>query len=420
MKIGIYKLPALLLFPLSVLVLFQSSHLLLQFLATTIICFLLFYSFYFFILFLQTKKNRSIITSFDNRLIHPFQECQIVIAGNYLPVQSIGLFITLYFDLYQDHEKIETKKYHLYQSPPQHWYFDFCYDRHGFFQLKNFRFVIQDIFGLTQFTLSVDFEYLLNIYPFFLNEIKIPLQLKKGGEEVLQSIEKIDSTDFFENRKYYPGDDPRRINWKIFAHSDELHIREVEKIPPQIGELSLIFAPHSKSIFEYEYISALFFTTIHYFLQLQLSMKILAPPFTQFISIDNHSEKKFNHIMNHSYHPFHGHNTVRTKTQKSSLLFTTSEELEKFLVQKMIDKNTYCIVAAENFQQKTFNFKKKWYKIIDHDNLFMDYYKSKQQMQHQKKRLQHYEHLKNIAQYQNIELNWFYTEGPEFAKSKHH
>ena len=33
-------------------------------------------------------------------------------------------------------------------------------------------------------------------------------------------------------RKYYPGDDARRLNWKVFAHSRELFLRVGEETPP--------------------------------------------------------------------------------------------------------------------------------------------------------------------------------------------
>src|SRR6476469_7497188 len=36
------------------------------------------------------------------------------------------------------------------------------------------------------------------------------------------------STDFAEHRAYMPGDDIRRIDWKLFARSDRHHIKEYE------------------------------------------------------------------------------------------------------------------------------------------------------------------------------------------------
>ncbi|MDC7232288.1 MAG: DUF58 domain-containing protein [Spirochaetales bacterium] len=38
--------------------------------------------------------------------------------------------------------------------------------------------------------------------------------------------------EFFDARPYYPGDDPRRINWKMLARHDELFIREGNSLSP--------------------------------------------------------------------------------------------------------------------------------------------------------------------------------------------
>lgn len=35
-----------------------------------------------------------------------------------------------------------------------------------------------------------------------------------------------------DNRKYAPGDDPRRINWKLYGHSGELFVRDGDPEPP--------------------------------------------------------------------------------------------------------------------------------------------------------------------------------------------
>jgi uncharacterized protein (DUF58 family) len=38
--------------------------------------------------------------------------------------------------------------------------------------------------------------------------------------------------DFFDTRKYVPGDDIRRVNWKQFAHAREMILRVPERVPP--------------------------------------------------------------------------------------------------------------------------------------------------------------------------------------------
>ncbi|MCL2044191.1 MAG: DUF58 domain-containing protein [Treponema sp.] len=38
--------------------------------------------------------------------------------------------------------------------------------------------------------------------------------------------------NFVDNRPYVPGDDPRRINWKLYSHGSGLFVREAEREPP--------------------------------------------------------------------------------------------------------------------------------------------------------------------------------------------
>ncbi|MFQ3547529.1 MAG: DUF58 domain-containing protein [Termitinemataceae bacterium] len=46
--------------------------------------------------------------------------------------------------------------------------------------------------------------------------------------------------DLTDNRPYVPGDDPRRINWKLYSHAGSLFIRQGELEPPPNTELIFI------------------------------------------------------------------------------------------------------------------------------------------------------------------------------------
>lgn len=58
------------------------------------------------------------------------------------------------------------------------------------------------------------------------------LQWQRGGE----------LTDL---RKYYPGDDMRRLNWKLFAHSGEFFLRIPEETPPPYADIYLWIDPRT-------------------------------------------------------------------------------------------------------------------------------------------------------------------------------
>ena len=49
------------------------------------------------------------------------------------------------------------------------------------------------------------------------------------------------SDDLYENRIYVPGDDPRKINWKIFSHTGNLSVREGELLSPLKNKYTFIF-----------------------------------------------------------------------------------------------------------------------------------------------------------------------------------
>ncbi len=49
-----------------------------------------------------------------------------------------------------------------------------------------------------------------------------------------------ESSEFYEVRKFYPGDDPRRLHWKLYAHSGELFLRKGEPEPPPSGLYQIV------------------------------------------------------------------------------------------------------------------------------------------------------------------------------------
>ena len=66
------------------------------------------------------------------------------------------------------------------------------------------------------------------------------LSLKSGGDAKRITAKHSKSDELIDHRPYFPGDDPRRINWKLFSHSPlgELMVRKEDTLPP----------PHSRSI----------------------------------------------------------------------------------------------------------------------------------------------------------------------------
>lgn len=68
----------------------------------------------------------------------------------------------------------------------------------------------------------------------------IPLQFQKGGSTRREDQHYQRTEELTEHRPYIPGDDPRRINWKLFGHSGDLFIRQGEQEPPPVAEFVLV------------------------------------------------------------------------------------------------------------------------------------------------------------------------------------
>lgn len=101
---------------------------------------------------------------------------------------------------------------------------------------------VRDFLGLAEGTVDLPGEERLVVWP---EPGELPLnEPRASGEgEVLPTRRRQRSEELLEVRKYYPGDDFRRINWKVFAHMNELFVRIGEENPPPEARFSLIFEP---------------------------------------------------------------------------------------------------------------------------------------------------------------------------------
>jgi hypothetical protein len=73
----------------------------------------------------------------------------------------------------------------------------------------------------------------------------IPIDLwsdRAGGEAQRQNTHYHRTDNLTDHRPYVPGDDPRRINWKLYGHapSNELFVREGEPEPPPHSRLLIL------------------------------------------------------------------------------------------------------------------------------------------------------------------------------------
>ncbi|MDR0290370.1 MAG: DUF58 domain-containing protein [Treponema sp.] len=63
----------------------------------------------------------------------------------------------------------------------------------------------------------------------------------RAGESLLKPEPTFQRTDnLIDHRPYVPGDDPRRINWKLYSHSGGLFVREGEYEPPPHSNIIIL------------------------------------------------------------------------------------------------------------------------------------------------------------------------------------
>jgi hypothetical protein len=119
----------------------------------------------------------------------------------------------------------------------------------GIYSGKSGSVFLEDLFGFTRFTLFNGDRVCLYIYPGIEPNGFRKEKVIRGGEKATADFSRMRSDELLETRKYYPGDDARRINWKIYAASGELFLRIGEEIPPPTGEITFLLNSYSQRIY---------------------------------------------------------------------------------------------------------------------------------------------------------------------------
>jgi uncharacterized protein (DUF58 family) len=121
--------------------------------------------------------------------------------------------------------------------------FSFPVPERGAYYGKTDRLFIGDILGLFRYCLALPREESPRILalPRAAEEC-IPARIEAGGDSQRQDAGFRRADNLIDHRPYMPGDDPRRINWKLYGHgpSGELFVREGEREPPPHSRLLVL------------------------------------------------------------------------------------------------------------------------------------------------------------------------------------
>ncbi len=110
----------------------------------------------------------------------------------------------------------------------------------GAYQSADARLSCRDILGFTRGSMSLPLREPLTVYPVLKDPGAAVRFMEQADEAATESRQRRRTDDLLETRKYYPGDDVRRLNWKILAHLNELFVRVGEEVPPPEARLLFV------------------------------------------------------------------------------------------------------------------------------------------------------------------------------------
>ncbi len=98
----------------------------------------------------------------------------------------------------------------------------------------------RDILGFSAGSFRIPLREAVTVYPALRDPGDAVQLMEQADESAVESRRRRRSDDLLEARKYYPGDDMRRLNWKVFAHLNELFLRVGEEVPPPEARLLFV------------------------------------------------------------------------------------------------------------------------------------------------------------------------------------
>jgi len=102
----------------------------------------------------------------------------------------------------------------------------------GAFQSDGIRLQVSDLLQLTRADVLVARHSTVTVFPGVTAAQRARRTAEESEEAAPRARSRRRTEELLEARKYYPGDDPRRINWKVYAHMGELFLRIGEETPP--------------------------------------------------------------------------------------------------------------------------------------------------------------------------------------------
>jgi hypothetical protein len=117
----------------------------------------------------------------------------------------------------------------------------FTVEKRGAYFSTHDEFAVFDILGFFRFTFRLPVENNARLLASPRAADEPPAVNARAGESTLKPEFSIQRTDnLIDHRPYVPGDDPRRINWKLYGHGGGLFVREGEYEPPPQSNIVIL------------------------------------------------------------------------------------------------------------------------------------------------------------------------------------
>ncbi len=110
----------------------------------------------------------------------------------------------------------------------------------GIYKSRSASIIYRDFLKFTESKTEISVPESLIVFPALSEKPVMVQHSEDGGDSSRYSAHKKRSNELLEVRKYFPGDDVRKLNWKLFAHTGELFLRIGEETPPPQSEFLLI------------------------------------------------------------------------------------------------------------------------------------------------------------------------------------
>jgi len=98
----------------------------------------------------------------------------------------------------------------------------------------------EDPFGFFHFDYQCGSEYRISVPPAVVQNDVSEIRGRPAADAAAAPRLKEDTEERLERRSYIPGDDPRRLDWKVFARTGEMFVRVGEEVVPDRGRVWLM------------------------------------------------------------------------------------------------------------------------------------------------------------------------------------